>query len=156
MKAYRLCEERHADPGVAFSGKGAAAFGGRWNPVGYPVVYASESLALAALEVLVHASIRQLQRVRFAYFEIAIPERAGIGEVSAEELPADWRAAPAPLPLQWLGARWLDAGRGIALRVPSVVVPIEHNLLLNPAHPDFKRLEIYGPHPFSLDARLAE
>ena len=52
MRAYRLAKARYAD--TALDGSGAKAHGGRWNSKGVPMVYASDSIALAALELLVH------------------------------------------------------------------------------------------------------
>ena len=53
-----------------------------------------------------------------------------------------------------LGTAWVKSARTAVLRVPSVVIPRETNVLLNPAHPDFDRIRIGGPEPFSFDPRM--
>ena len=71
------------------------------------------------------------------------------------KLPETWRADPYSPESQGFGTDWIKAQRSVALRVPSVVVPGEFNYLLNPAHPQFSRIRIGQPEPFSFDPRLA-
>lgn len=74
--------------------------------------------------------------------------------VESSELPADWRHSPAPRALQELGSSWVRGGETALLSVPSVVVPRERNLILNPAHPDLAALRTLPPEPFSFDPRM--
>jgi RES domain-containing protein len=149
--AWRLVKVRHQ--AGAFSGEGARIVGGRWNLPGTRVVYASESLALAALETLVHLGSAAID-LRFVAFRITIPEHLTIEATPVRTLPRRWRNQP-PLPeTMEIGTRWTDAGRAVCLRVPSVVVPRESNFLLNPAHPEFRRITIDPPEPFTFDPRL--
>jgi len=149
---WRLTPQRHAQE--AFTGEGAALFGGRWNLPDIPLVYCAESRSLAALEVL--ANIRD-PGVHFAMPWVTIP-----AELSAEliekpgKLPENWRANPYSLETQRFGTEWVQARRSVALRVPSVVVPGEFNYLLNPAHPQFTKVKIGKPEPFAFDPRLAK
>jgi RES domain-containing protein len=117
------------------------------------VVYASESRALAALEQLVH-----LHRTRlpddFVCFPVDIPAGVAIRQVDVGRLPAEWRKHPGPAELQEIGAAWIAAGDSVCLEVPSAIVPGEHNLLLNPRHPDFATLVIGPAEPFAFDERL--
>ena len=53
-----------------------------------------------------------------------------------------------------LGTKWLDEARSTTLKVPSVVIAGEFNYLLNPERPDFKRIRVSAPIPFSFDSRL--
>ncbi|WP_081914560.1 RES family NAD+ phosphorylase [Thermus amyloliquefaciens] len=148
MRAYRLVKEAHAPE--ALTGRGAALRGGRWNPKGLPAVYASEHLALAVLEWLAYAL--EFPSLRgYVYFRLEVPE-ALIREPKA--LPEDWRNLPYPASTQALGRAFLEAGEGLALRVPSVVVPEGWNLVLNPRHPAFGEVNVEGPFPFVPDARL--
>lgn len=71
-----------------------------------------------------------------------------------DELPSDWRRTPAPPALADLGTAWLRAARTAVLAVPSAVVPLETNHILNPSHPDFRRIVIGRAEPFDLDPRL--
>lgn len=142
MSAWRLVKAPHAS--AAFEGEGAFRFGGRWNSRGTRVVYASSSLALAALEFLVHldpaAPVPELTALR-----IRIPTAVVAAEESADggtRLPLAVSRAR--------GDRWAREGKSAVLRVPSVIVPVEDNFLVNPAHPDFTRLRIDLPLPLSL------
>ena len=84
---------------------------------------------------------------------VDVPEAIGIEEVQIAELPSGWRRWSAPK-LQAFGEKWLKDGYAAVLRVPSVVVPLEYNYLLNPCHRDFGRLYADDPEPFEIDKRL--
>ena len=149
--AWRLVKARHQ--AGAFSGEGARIVGGRWNLPGTRVVYASDSLALAALETFVHLGHAAIE-LRFVAFRITIPDVVAIENTPGRTLPRKWRAEP-PLPeTMEIGTRWSEAGKSACLRVPSVIIPRESNLMLNPAHPEFRRITIDPPEPFSFDPRL--
>ena len=149
MRVFRICRKVHA----AFDGEGARLFGGRWNRRGTAVIYASESLALAALELLVHAEPALLPD-DLVSVAADVPDALDLESVAARELPRDWRRHPAPEALAERGTEWARSGRTAVLAVPSALVPRERNFLLNPAHPDFKKIRPHGPEPFALDARL--
>ncbi len=68
--------------------------------------------------------------------------------------PASWRQFPHSRETQLFGGEWARQQQHAALRIPSAVVPGEFNYLLNPTHPDFKRVKIGTAEPFSFDARL--
>jgi RES domain-containing protein len=144
---------RRSSRSEAFSGEGARLFGGRWNSPGVAVVYASESLALAALETLAHADRRRFERGYLAY-RLRVPERL-ILAVEQDTLSPDWRDRPVSLGARRLGDGWVEEGASVALSVPSALVPFERNLLLNPAHRDFGAVHIEEPVEFSFDERLA-
>ena len=145
---YRIVKERHAED--AFTGKGAQRYGGRWNPPGYPVVYASQSRALAILEMFVHLTL-EARSLRFLLFEIRLPGKAPLRYEGAEDA---WRHGTFTTAAQEFGRRWLEEGRALALSVPSVIVPQERNIALNVGHPQFAKLRISRPVPFSLDERV--
>jgi RES domain-containing protein len=151
MRVWRICKAEHA--AVAFTGEGAILYPGRWHHAGTPVVYCSESRALAALEQLVHLHRNRLPS-HFVCFGVDIPEDLTIREVRTEDLPAEWRRQPAPLELRDIGTRWEESGETVALEVPSAVVPGEHDFLLNPRHPHFRRLAIGDPELFEFEERL--
>lgn len=153
MRVWRICKTQHA--AAAFSCEGALAYAGRWHHRGTPVVYASESRALATLEQLVHLHRNRLPP-HFVCFAVDIPDELAISAVRIEDLPAAWRRQPGPLELQDVGTDWAKAGKTVCLSVPSAVVPGEHNFLLNPRHRDFGRLAIGKPEPFEFDQRLVE
>lgn len=128
--------------------------GGRWNPEGIEVVYTSSSLALAILETLVHTGTRVLPTELHAY-RLELPTDAPIKETRLPELPATRRQYPSSPDLQQIGRTWIESGQTMVLAVPSAVVPTEANFLLNPAHPDFKRVKVLASHPLELDLRLS-
>jgi RES domain-containing protein len=139
MRVGRICKAEHA--ATAFTGEGAIRYGGRWHDPGIPVVYCSESRALATLEqlVLVH---RNRLPPHFVCFGVEIPDDLPIRRVRIGDLPAEWRHHPGPSELRNIGTRWAESGESVVLQVPSAVVPGEHNFLLNPRHPDFARLAV--------------
>ncbi len=136
----------------AFDGEGARRYGGRWSSPGTRVVYCSESVSLAALEVLVHLQAAPPLR-GYAVIPVHFPERL-VTEVPRRDLPKNWASSPAPRRLQQIGDRWASGNRSVVLRVPSAIVPAEGNYLLNPTHPDFGTVEIGQAQPFVLDPRL--
>ena len=107
------------------------------------MVHASDSLALAALELLVHLERGDLPK-DFCAISAELPDDLAIAIVREDELPRNWRPYPAPVRLRAIGYEWLAAAETAALAVPSAVIPAERNLLLNPTHPDFGRIS-FGP-----------
>ena len=142
-------EDQAATP---FDGEGARLYGGRWNSVGVPMVYASEHVSLAALEVRVHIDRTRMRKLykSFAFqFDEQLMEVFRVGA-----LPKDWIQEPPPPSLQLLGDHWVRSGASVILAVPSVVIPKELNYLINPKHPDFAKLKIENLTDFAFDQRL--
>lgn len=151
LTAWRLVKTRLA--ATAFDGEGARLFGGRWSSPGTRVVYASDTLALAALEVLANLQDAALLASAYSAFRLTIPN-ALAGELDPAALPADWMTSPAPATLRDIGDAWVTAGRSAVLRVPSAIVRTEWNLLLNPAHRRFGEITIGPRQPFAFDPRF--
>jgi len=148
-EAWRIVKEKHT--AMAFSGEGAAKNGGRWNSRGVRVVYASGTKSPAALESLVHLN----PPVRFKYVAIRIKfDDALIEVVPPKVLPPDWKSEPPPPSTKRIGDAWVSEARSAVLALPSVIVSGESNYLLNPAHPDFKKISIAKPERFTFDPRL--
>lgn len=146
MDAWRLASGRY-DP---LSGEGARLFGGRWNSAGRPMVYASESLALAVLESLVH--ITGAFPADYHAFRIDIPEDE-LEILDSNLLKTGWvedlgytRA---------IGDQWFDQGRSLALMVPSAVIGASLNVLINPHHPRAWKIRVGHRESFRFDPRLA-
>lgn len=150
VSCWRIVQERFA--GEAFSGEGARLYGGRWNSAGHPVVYTAGSRSLAVLEMLVHLDGPQLLE-RYQLFEAMLPESL-ITELAVKDLPRDWRDDPVPRSAQALGDAWIEKAASAVLRVPSVLIPEEHNYLLNPRHAGFREIRVSGPQNFAFDPRL--
>jgi len=138
---------------AAFNGEGARLYGGRWNTPGTPLIYTAESKSLAILEILVHLESPDLLQ-KFVLFEVKV-EESFTTEIDPESLPSNWREDPPPGAAQSIGDDWARDARSAVLRIPSAIVPGEFNYLLNPRHPDFRKLKIGPPKSFFFDSRLA-
>ena len=149
---WRVVARKYA--ASAFDGEGARRAGARFNSRGVPVVYTSDALALAVLEVAVHLPSYRALRGRVA-FRVGVPADL-VETVPEADLPADWRSTPPPRSVQTFGDRWVRDGRSVALLVPSVLLPHHTNLVLNPAHPEFDRVQINDPEPVPIDPRLVK
>ncbi len=151
MIVHRICRAAHA----ALDGEGARLHGGRWNLPGSRVVYASATLSLAALEMLVHADPDILPR-DLVSVRIEIPDDIDVHLVEEGSLPGGWRSHPAPAALARIGEAWIERGATAVMSVPSAVITGERNFLLNPAHADFARIVVAGRAVrFALDRRLS-
>ncbi len=139
----------------AFTGEGARIGGGRWNHVGILVVYVSETLSLAALELFVNFTRKDLKLSKsLVAIPVDIPDSLRILEVSVSNLNPDWRMSPPSNSTKDIGTKWVQKGTTSILRVPSALIPDEHNLMLNPKHADFMKIKIGKPQPFALDERM--
>ena len=85
---------------------------------------------------------------------IDIPDTARIARLSLDDLPEDWQASPAPAGCQAAGEAWLNAGKTLALAVPSALVPEEQNLLLHPGHQAFPGVVVVAERGFRFDRRV--
>ena len=152
MVGYRLVRQARARD--AFSGEGSRRFGGRWSPKNIPLVYGSEHLSLAVLEFRVNQGgyDPQDQYVYFQFeFDEALVERV-------ETPPADWltpfKEDGSITAAQAFGEEWFVQKRSAILSVPSAVIRIERNFVLNPQHPDFAKVTVGPGAKLDLDPRL--
>lgn len=150
MRFWRICRRRYA--AEAASGEGARLYGGRWNSRGVRVVYASTSLALAAIETFVNLD-PDLQPKDLVSIQGEIPDALEMGRVERRTLPSRWNQSRDES-LRRLGDEWVRAGKTVALLVPSAAIREEWNVLLNPAHPDFSKVKFQKPEPFEFDVRM--
>jgi RES domain-containing protein len=152
ITAWRIFKKKHK--ATAFTGEGARLFGGRWNGRGVPVIYTSQSSALAVLEILVHL---HAQEILDAYLVAPITfDDTLVETVAPRQLPANWREDPPPAACQAFGDRWVARGDFAVLRVPSAILDTEYNYLINPVHPDFGRCVPGKAKPFKIDPRLTK
>jgi RES domain-containing protein len=117
------------------------------------MVYTSGTLSLAALEVFVHMEVEDALAM-LACIRVEVPVEVKIDYLDMTQLPVDWRNIPAPAVLAEMGDRWFKSGATAILAVPSVVIPVEYNYLVNPLHSDFPRFKLDAPQPFEFDPRL--
>jgi RES domain-containing protein len=151
--AWRIDSEKWGN--TSFSGFGAAVAGGRWNPAGMLVVYASQHLSSAAMEKFVHLPKPISATMKFVKFPIMF-NGATIERPPTSTLPPNWRAEPVAVYSQRFGEAWYRRGATAVLAIPCALIPEEENYVINPAHPDFKLLNIGAPEPFAFDPRLAQ
>jgi RES domain-containing protein len=149
MTVYRIARRAYAN----LSGRGGLLYSGRWHQKGHPIIYAAGSVALAALECAVHSSVRPLDSV---LMEIHVPDGAfvTIEDRIGGELPGNWAFVEEQS--RQLGTEWLIERKSLMLSVPSVVIPFERNLLLNPRHRSFATVSVKKVVPFFFDPRVFE
>ena len=148
MYVWRICKRKHQD--TAFSGEGGLYASGRWHPQGFRLVYTAESLALATLEIFVHIESNRLPLVAIRAW---LPDELAIEEINQNDLPNNWQEVAAYPVLQQIGKDWLQSMRSPVLKVPSAIVPVEFNYILNPQHPDLK-VVTEPPQAFQFDHRM--
>ncbi len=151
MQMFRLCSSRYQ--ATAFSGTGASLAGGRWNYRGESVVYLGGTLALTALECLVHFSNQTLPD-DYVCLTVTVPKNIKIKTIAPAALASEWWEEDPPVSTQALGSKWLQSKSSVLLRVPSAIIPTEFNYLLNPQHQDFSKVSIAQPRKFYFDPRL--
>src|SRR5665647_2641619 len=153
MRVFRIEREKYLN--ATLNGVGAALTeGARWNSLNTHLVYTAGSRALALLEVSVHIDLSdELPTDRF-YVEIDIPEDISITELTVDELPENWDAKPPTLETQFIGDDFVAQKIAAVLKVPSSIVPPEHNYLINPNHPDTTRITVVSTESLQIDNRF--
>jgi RES domain-containing protein len=150
LKAWRITNKDYVAD--AFSGKGAFLYAGRWNSAGVRLVYLGGTPSISVLETLVNVpSLSVLATLEFVLIPVDF-EDSLIGDVGP--LPPDWNSFPLPISTATIGDQWVNFGRSLILRVPSAVLSLENNYLLNPAHSDMKKAVIGTAVPINIDIRL--
>lgn len=150
MRIYRLVKAEYAD--TAFRGSRGR---GRWHRLGTPMVYASDQPATALLETLVHTGRAALLQEEYVLFSIELDEEEHLVRLPSSDLPDNWQAWPWPESTREIGTYWHESEASVALEVPSAVLPVQRNYLLNVGHPAFADVRIRGPEDFPIDTRLA-
>jgi RES domain-containing protein len=153
MLLYRLTSTKYAND---LRGTGAMKKGGRWNMKGTPVLYTSDSAALAILEYLANID-HDLAPEKLSLVIIEIPASLKRENIDEKALPKKRDSYPAPEALAVPGTEWADSARSLSLSVPSVHVPESEgrNFIVNPLHPDFKKITIEKIIPYSFDKRYS-
>lgn len=152
VTTWRILGSKHlAD---AFSGMGAKKTGGRWNSKAVLMVYTSGSLALSALEMVVNLPSPKLLQ-DFRGIPLEFDEKLVI-TLAKKDTPTDWDSRPLSPSTRAIGDLWAKEELSAVLKVPSVVIPREHNYLLNPNHPDFTKIRIGKPIAFHFDPRIRQ
>lgn len=132
---WRIAVETPAYAANDLTGTGAKITGGRWNSVGTPMVYCATNISLATLETVHYLRNGSLPFNRFLV-RIDVPDDVWVARQVLDPLPGGWDAIPAGLTARLAGDAWASSAASALLVVPSVIVPLEHNVLINPLHPD--------------------
>ena len=149
MVVYRIAHQRFINN---LDGIGAMRYGGRWNPQGVACLYCSEHLSLAFLEKLVHVHGADAL-VNLYSIALNIPDHAALYTIDVQKMISGWQQQTAYT--SWLGKQLLSDAGYMGFRVPSVVVPQEWNVVLNPAHPLISKIVANEAMPFVVDTRLS-
>ena len=153
LTIWRLDKERYAE--TAFRGKGSLETSGRWHHKGTQVAYASEHPGVAVLEKLVWLERYEVARSSaYALLPLHLDPDRHLETVNPSDLPDNWDTFPHLDATRDLGTRWFEEERSAVLAVPSAVLPVAKNYLINPFHPDIHDLERGEPVSFSWEARL--
>jgi len=147
MEVYRITSKKWSTKLIA-SGNAA-----RWNSEENKIIYTAESRALACLENLVHSSGEELKK-EFAMMLIEIPTTLKIERIEIASLPNNWFEFENLLLCRNIGDKWLMKKSTAVLKVPSVIISHEFNYLLNPEHPDFKKIKLNSIEDFRFDPRI--
>ena len=154
---WRIATDTKSYEADDLSGAGAKATGGRWNAAGDALVNTSETQALACLETMVHLNAGGLPLNRYLV-SITIPDSiwADARTETPGSLPVGWDAEPSGRVSIQAGSAWIRSAACALLRVPSVIVPDEYNVLINPSHPDSKRIKAVKIRRWLYDPRLTK
>ncbi|HRO83259.1 MAG TPA: RES family NAD+ phosphorylase [Niabella sp.] len=149
MIVYRLANSEYKDD---LSGYGSFLYGGRWNSRGLYALYATEHISLAVLEIVVNYN-RSAYSIRTSYhlLEIFIPD-VPLLQINVAILKKKWQEDLEYS--QMMGDQFLQQKNHLLLKIPSAVIPEENNFLINPDHPDYKKIKIKTSRPYGLDTRL--
>ncbi|MEO7210642.1 MAG: RES family NAD+ phosphorylase [Chitinophagaceae bacterium] len=150
MDAYRLSRKKFA---AVLSGKGAALKGARWNSTGVEIIYTAANRSLAMAEVAVHFTLATIPE-DYMMITIFIPDNIPIKKLRVKDLPTGWNIFPPPLSTQAIGNKFIAENKYCVLQIPSAVTQGDFNLLINPKHPEFKKVKIMVKEKFPFDKRI--
>jgi len=148
---YRIAQRPYIED---LSGTGAFLYGGRWNLKGVHALYTASSMSLAYLEFLVHQFERDTWPGDMYISEIEIKSSQKINSLSPEKLPVNWKDLKYHGETQQVCQQYFSTGI-MGISVPSVIVPREFNIILNPLHPEYQSsIKISQIEPLEIDKRF--
>ena len=148
MIVYRISNRLFSND---LSGTGAKLHGSRWNSQGIPMLYTSECISLTLLEMLVHTQFEDYA-LELDLIYIQLPDNIDIKEITLPKLKNNWIDDNDYS--RFIGDEFIKSKQSMILKVPSAVVQEEHNFLVNPLHPEFKKIKISKTKSFRPDKRL--
>ena len=150
---WRLARPEFA---TELDGGGNAITGARWNSPGRGVVYASFNLSLCVLESFAHLPpLLRTNLPEMAALRIEIPDEASRLDIDLADLPSNLIGEEAEKRCRELGDGWLTEEKQLICTVPSIIVPQERNMMINPAHRLMIKVKIVSVERFRFDPRLA-
>lgn len=152
VNVWRIAVEAPAYSADDMTGTGAKITGGRWNSVNVAMVYTSQNIALATFETLSHIRTGGLPFNRFLV-QIDIPDHIWARRQTATP-PGGWDAVPAGRAGRMYGDDWITGRRSALLVVPSVIIPEENNILINPLHSDAGKIKAQTRKKWLYDPRF--
>jgi RES domain-containing protein len=150
MRAWRIAKAKRA---TDLSGQGAAIEGGRWNDQDVPAVYMGLTPAICCLETYVHADGEPTFPMKITCFELPDVESLYL-RVDGAALPSGWASLPADRPSMEFGTSWLKSNSHLGLIVPSAILALERNVVINPAHPAASLIKVIEVYDFIYDPRM--
>ena len=150
MVVYRVANAKYKDS--TLSGIGAEKVGGRWNSVGTRAVYCSENISLALLEYYVHSDDISTLPKKILIAKIQFPDDLIIEEL--EEIPDTWKDYPYASETAYVFTEFVKDRNKFALKVPSTIVGLESNIILNPLYKEFGNVEVVEFLELPIDQRL--
>ena len=153
VAVWRIAAEAPAYAADDLSGASAKESGGRWNRKGTLIVYCATNIALATLETVCYLRNGRLPFNRFLV-RVDIPAALWEERRFLAPLPGGWKLIPAGLSSKRAGESWIALGASALLLVPSVIVPDEYNVLINPCHSDVAAITAHTLKRWDYDPRL--
>lgn len=151
IRSFRILQTKYLE--TAFNGEGARRYGGRWNSKGTRIIYTAGSLSLAILEILVH--IEDYSIISGLYSAIPVEfDESLVQKLDPMKVPPGWDGPEPIAATQIVGDTWIKNSSSVLLEVPSAVVTLESNFLINPVHEDFEYVKIGEGNPLNIDERL--
>lgn len=149
MEVFRISKEEFSK---SLTSSGNA---NRWNLKGQYVIYAGSSRSLSSLELVVH---KGAVKPTFIYKVMVISiadEDYLIKQIKTNELPLNWRSIGAYSDLQIIGSNWYNNRESLILKIPSAIIPLEFNYIINTIHPEFSnKVTLVRKEEYFWDSRL--
>jgi RES domain-containing protein len=147
MIVFRICKKEYSQT------LQASGYAGRWNTKETFGIYTAESRSLACLENLVHRSGEGNNAI-YKVMQINIPDAIKIEAIDPKNLNKNWTKIDNIYKTQLMGSNWLKSLTTVILKIPSSIIKNEFNYLLNPNHPDFKKIKIQSVDDFEFDSKM--
>jgi RES domain-containing protein len=135
-------------------GSGGLFAASRWNLQGTRMVYLASSASLCVLETLAHVSPTEFGERKLLELDLPDSSVESVSEALFIQLLRDAPKHEREQTTREYGSRWAKEKRSLLLQVPSIIVPIERNYLLNPLHPLGSSIRVLREDIIRLDRRI--